>query len=85
MQHPHSDISDSCDNIIYQSVDVDLLISLTPVVKIDKVTINCNSDPTLVFRHDTCSLYGLEVMVTQTFTFEISIEYSVDSSVNVII
>lgn len=78
MQQHCSEYNDSCSNIVYQTVDVGLPIALTPSVDVGKIKIKCYGEPQLEF----CQSEGgsLSFKVTQTITYKIPIEYSVESN-----
>lgn len=79
MQQSCPDYSDSCSSVIYQSIEVGLPISLTPEIKVGKMKVKCCNEPIITFRQAKCG--NSEIMITQTLSYKIPIEYSIESNV----
>lgn len=82
MQNCCPDFNDSCSNVIYQSVDVDLPISLAPDVKVGKLKVKCCGEPVVAFRQSKCGICRCEITITQSLSYKIPVEYSIASNVS---
>ncbi len=77
MQQKCLDYNDSCSSVIYQSVDVGLPISLTPEVMVGKMKVKCCNEPVITFQQTDCDNCSCEIMIKQTLSYKIPIEYGV--------
>lgn len=71
---------ESCSNLIYQTVDVKLPISLIPSVNIEDIKILCCDEPRVECCKCLCDQNGIELKITQTITYKIPIEYRVKAT-----
>ena len=82
MQQPCCEYNDSCSNVIYQSVDVGLPISLTPGIQVGKMKVKCCGEPVVTCRQTKCGACRCEITITQSLSYKIPIEYSIASQVS---
>lgn len=84
MQQPCSEYNDSCSAIVRQTVDIALPISLMPSVDLGNVKIVCCGDPHVECCEAEKYGGGLTLKITQTVTYKIPVEYSVEATAGVI-
>lgn len=78
MQHTCLDEKEFCENVVFQTVDVSLPISLVPSVNLGNVKIMCCDEPRVECCKACCG--GIELRITQSVTYKILIEYGADAS-----
>lgn len=81
MQNSSSDYNDSSSKVIYQLVDVALPISLTPEVKVGKMKVKSYGEPDIEFRKTKLGNLSCEIIITQTISCKIPIEYGINSNI----
>lgn len=77
---PCSDYDDHCSNVVYQTVDVGLPISLIPTVGVGDIRVMCSGEPRVELCRCDGFRSGLELEITQTITYRIPIEYCAEAS-----
>lgn len=80
MQQHCPEYEDYCSNVIYQTIDVGLPISLMPSINLGNIKIMCCGEPRVECCSSNGNSGGLELRVIQTITYKIPIEHRIEAN-----
>lgn len=75
MQKNRPEYGNCGSTVIQQTVDVGLPVSIVPIINLGSIKIMCNGDPNIECHNCTGDCGDTGLMITQTVTYNIPIEY----------